>query len=399
MPTTNAKSPGTVASDATKSGTAWTGPSNAVSSNDLYATCGLTGDGNSQYLKCTNFGFTADDIPAGSKIKGVFACVEIKASLSVPGVMFVIDARAVKGGVVSTTNLAGSEVIDETGDEIKEYGGQSELWGETWTDSDITASDFGVAFAIEGIGDPVGQTCSIDHVTLRVNYEGGTLMATQKLDGDLLVTGTGTFQTGLNVPAGSVDNAAIKTNADIARSKLGQTVLASYPILLTDFRIHDAMQTNLPGAAAGNDLGLVGGVFATNSPTLQTADQKANGAGNTDYARCYLVLPPEYDDGETVNIRVRAGMKTTVSDNIATIDVECFESDQNEGIGSDLCTTAATTINAIGTADKDFVITSSTLAAGDILDLRIALAITDGATATAVIGVIGSVELLCDIRG
>jgi hypothetical protein len=110
-------------------------------------------------------------------------------------------------------------------------------------------------------------------------------------------------------------------------------------------------------------------------------------------------LPPEYDDGETVQIRVHGGMKTTVSDTTATVDVECYESDKERGISADLCTTSAQTINSLTFGDDDFTITATSLVSGDVLDIRITVAITDGATGTAVLGEIGSVELLCDIRG
>ncbi len=187
----------------------------------------------------------------------------------------------------------------------------------------------------------------------------------------------------------------IQTKFD--RTQLAQEPLASYPVKLTDFRVFDAFQTNLPGTAASDDLGLVGGAFGTGSPTLQSSDSKA--ASVTQYARCMITMPPEYDSGETVTIRVHAGMNTTISDGTATVDVECYEVDQTGGIGSDLCTTNATSINSTTNSDKDFSITASGLAPGDILDVRITIAITDTATGTAVIGEIGSVELLCDIRG
>ena len=69
-----------------------------------------------------------------------------------------------------------------------------------------------------------------------------------------------------------------------------------------------------------------------------------------------------------------------------------------DAIATNLPATAATTINSLTFANKDFTITSSSLAAGDILDVRIAIAITDSATGTAVIGEIGAIEFLLDIR-
>jgi hypothetical protein len=184
----------------------------------------------------------------------------------------------------------------------------------------------------------------------------------------------------------------------IARSTLDQDDLSVFPILLTSFRVWDALHTNLPGTSATDDLGLIGGTFATASPTIQTSDLKAAGA-TTRYARVEVPLPAEYVAGETVTLRFHAGMKTTVADNTATLDVQAYESDLEEGISADLCTTAATTINSLTMADIDFVITPTALEPGDMLDVRIAVAINDAATGTAVIGIIGSAQLLCDIKG
>lgn len=184
----------------------------------------------------------------------------------------------------------------------------------------------------------------------------------------------------------------------LARSDLTQDTLASYQIPWTAWRIWDAYHTNLPGTAATDDLALIGGTFATASPTIQTEDLKTAGA-TAKYARATIQLPPEYDAAETVIIRFHAGMKTTVADTSATLDLQAYESDGEEGISSDLCTTAATTINSLTMADIDFTITATALVAGDHLDIRAHMAINDGAESTAVIGIIGEAFLLCDIRG
>lgn len=197
--------------------------------------------------------------------------------------------------------------------------------------------------------------------------------------------------------AGTVDGSKIKTNANIPNSALRQRTFQRLQIPFTAWRIHDAFETALPGTSSGNDLALVGGAFGTASPTLQTSDLKAT--TTTNYARCVIALPHDYDDGETVQFRFHAGMKTTAADTTSTIDLECYESDLEEGISADLCTTNATTINSTTLVDVDFDITASALVAGDVLDIRIALAVVDGASGTAVIGRVGNAELLYDTRG
>lgn len=184
----------------------------------------------------------------------------------------------------------------------------------------------------------------------------------------------------------------------IDRSDLELESNACYLIPWEAWRVWDAFATVLPGTAATDDLALIGGTFGTNAPSIQAGDLKAAGA-TTRYARCVLRIPPEFQTGQSVTIRAHAGMKTTVADTSCTIDFSAYRSDLEDGVGSDLVTTAATAINSLTEADKDFSVDSATLLPGDYLDIRMAITCTDGATATAVIPFVGSIELLLDIRG
>lgn len=194
---------------------------------------------------------------------------------------------------------------------------------------------------------------------------------------------------------GKVDGTITLT--EVTRAQQAQEALAAYPLLPQDWVIHDAPQTKLPGTSASDDLGVYGTEFATNSMSVRTFDVKT--LSTTLYARRMLWLPPEYDPGETFTIRLYAGMVTTVASTSCTIDVQCYKSDNYGGIGADLCTTAAQSINSLTPANKDFTITPPNLVPGDIFDLRIAIAVVDAATATAVIGELGAAFMLIDIRG
>lgn len=184
----------------------------------------------------------------------------------------------------------------------------------------------------------------------------------------------------------------------LSRTDLLQEPLARYKIQPTDWRVWDAFQTNLPGTSAADDLALIGGTFASASPSIQTYDVKAAGS-LTLYARCLFQLPHEYDTGNTVTLRAHAGMLTTVADTACTIDFEVYRSNDEAGIGSDICNTSATTINSLTFANKDFSILATTLNPGDTLDIRMKIAVNDAATITAVKACVGAVELLVDSKG
>lgn len=185
---------------------------------------------------------------------------------------------------------------------------------------------------------------------------------------------------------------------EITRDDLTTDQNQEYVIPFENWRVWDAFQTNLPGTAAADDLALIGGTFGTNAPSIQAGDLKAAGA-TTRYARCCVRIPAEFVTGGTVIIRAHAGMKTTQADGTCTIDFSAYKSDQEDGVGSDLVTTSATSINSTTEADKDFTVDSTTLLPGDLLDIRMAIACNDGATGTAVIPFVGMVALVIDVKG
>jgi hypothetical protein len=184
------------------------------------------------------------------------------------------------------------------------------------------------------------------------------------------------------------------------RSSLAQDDFTVHQLPLERFRVWDAVATTLPGTSATDDLGLITGTFGTAPSYIGTGDVK-NTTTITRYARIGYCLPPEYVAGQSVRMNLHAGMITTVSSGVATVDVECYKiaQDGTTGVGSDLCTTAATTIKSLTFSDKPFDITATALAPGDWLDIRITVNIVDSATATAVIGAILTAEMHLDIKG
>jgi len=217
-----------------------------------------------------------------------------------------------------------------------------------------------------------------------------------------------TFQDAVNVnglftpstivyPAGSITNAALSSTLDLPRSKLVQETLEAHPVPLTDMRVWDAVGTVLPAAAANDDMGLITGTFGTDVPTLQSIDFKTTSPDEK--CRFFFVLPVEYDDAQTITLRLAAGMITTVSDGTATVDAQCYKSDRAGAVGADICATAAQSINSLVKANVDFTITPTGLAPGDLLDIRLVFGGSDTATGAAVICEISQVEMLLDVRG
>jgi hypothetical protein len=157
-------SPSTGADDNSVGTTTWSGTSDIITSNNVSAAASINAGAVTHYLKATNFGFS---IPTGATITGIVVEWERRRD---PAADVVDNAvRIVKGGSIGSTNKA-SVTSWPSSDAYASYGSSSDLWGETWTASDINASTFGsVLSAKDNAGDSTGSA-RVDHVRITVHY-------------------------------------------------------------------------------------------------------------------------------------------------------------------------------------------------------------------------------------
>jgi len=202
---------------------------------------------------------------------------------------------------------------------------------------------------------------------------------------------------GLLIDPNTLPGDRLKNNAGVARTQLAQTANAPLPILPWQWRTWDTALI-LPAAAANDDLGNVPGTFGTNVYTLQAGDLKNAGA-TTRYALTHIAIPEYYDDAQTVTLRLRAGMETTVASSSCTIDAVVYEMGDDGTPSADLCATSAQDMNSLTEANLDFTITATSLVGGDVLECRVAIACNDSGTGTAVTPVLYKATLLFDARG
>ena len=160
-------SPSTIVDDGSYGTLTWSNPGNAGASDNSDASVAFSGSGISHYLKATNFGFS---IPSDSTIDGIV--VEIERAASTTNRISDSRVRIVKGGTIGSTDKAATSTYYPTSDAYASYGGNSDLWGETWSYTDINATNFGVVLSC---GNIVGtQTGYVDHIRITVYYtEGG----------------------------------------------------------------------------------------------------------------------------------------------------------------------------------------------------------------------------------
>lgn len=151
--------------DSTTTGTlAWVNPSDAqVDDELLYATVTnpVAFPTITHYLFCTSPGFS---IPSNAIIDGI----NIRWDISTVGAGGTtdIDVRLLKGNVVGATNKAGATWTGT--DTPTNYGGSTDLWGDTWTPADINALDFGWVDSVAVGG--TGQVGRIDYQEATIYY-------------------------------------------------------------------------------------------------------------------------------------------------------------------------------------------------------------------------------------
>ena len=166
-------SPGTGSEDATIGTQSW----------DLYSGYDLSGifaadDSNiegayfysaatTKYIVGSNFGFS---IPEGATIDGILVEILQKGNNTVEN-----SIKIVKGGTIQGDENSTEVSLPSTYTYVS-YGGSDDLWGLSWSDTDINASTFGVGFAVDGYN--YNDDAYVDHIRIKVYYtEGGATSA------------------------------------------------------------------------------------------------------------------------------------------------------------------------------------------------------------------------------
>jgi hypothetical protein len=160
---------GNCTDDGTSSGTGtvtWTNPGNAFSDNVTYATASVDGT-TTHYIKCVGFGFS---IPTGVTIGGIVLSLKRKASGTGNGGVTDAQVRLYKAGTIGATNRATATAYTTT-DVTENHGGTADLWGTTWTPSDINNANFGTGVAVTKASSAgAAITASVDVAKLTVYY-------------------------------------------------------------------------------------------------------------------------------------------------------------------------------------------------------------------------------------
>jgi len=143
----------------------WVNPSNAQTSNNVYAYADLVNYEITTYLTASNFGFS---IPAGAHIDGIKVEVE-KSCVITGGTGGDFEAKILKGGLPLGNDKALAGDWPATDNNFV-YGGATDLWGLSWLASDINAIGFGFALSGQKWTDGDGIRLRVDWIKITVYY-------------------------------------------------------------------------------------------------------------------------------------------------------------------------------------------------------------------------------------
>ena len=131
------------------------------------------------YLVCKNLD---SNIPNDATIEGIKIYIDRYNSFTGDGTVIITDnaIHLTKNGTdtVGNNKSVGTVWPSTDTDTYATYGGVSDLWGTTWTASEINNDNFGVMIGptIEFVGltGETGSSANVDHVYIEITYAGGS---------------------------------------------------------------------------------------------------------------------------------------------------------------------------------------------------------------------------------
>ncbi len=150
----------------------WTDPANITATGAPYATAVITGGATSEYLQGTNYGFS---IPLDATIDGITVSImrmDSAGNGTADSDLYLLKASAIAG------NNHASTVKWPVSMTVATYGGTADLWGTTWTPSEVNATSFGVSLSAYNTHPVQPRTASVDYMRITITYTPATTPTT-----------------------------------------------------------------------------------------------------------------------------------------------------------------------------------------------------------------------------
>jgi hypothetical protein len=166
-------SAGTVTTTSVAQGFDWVNPTNISTANAVYATSLITGSNKSTYfLDAKNWGFQSTTsgqpnyIPPTATINGIEVYILRRRTNvgTVKGQRIILLKAAAEAGTNKSTGSTWPTVAATS-----KFGSSVDLWGTTWTPTDLTNAGFGVRIQARNQGNKAAQA-EVDHVQIIVFF-------------------------------------------------------------------------------------------------------------------------------------------------------------------------------------------------------------------------------------
>lgn len=170
MASSGPNSPASASNDTTSGSHVWLNPQNVYVSDTNYAE-NQSSAFTTYYLKTSQHGFA---IPSDATVNGIV--VEYRRAQPNPsyvGYCYTVEAQLAKGGVIAGDNKSlgtSAKYPYNSAFAYETYGGSSDLWGLTFTASDINSSNFGFAMTTRMVPFKGGLRLLVDHIRITVYY-------------------------------------------------------------------------------------------------------------------------------------------------------------------------------------------------------------------------------------
>ncbi|NQY11836.1 MAG: hypothetical protein HRT71_20255, partial [Flavobacteriales bacterium] len=334
-------------------GQVWSNKNEAISLNSTYATS-TPDEGATQKLRAKTFGFAITD---GDDIDGVE--VKIVWSANNADRIFQSQVKLTLGGVLIGTSASTGSAIS-TVEGTTTFGGAADLWGGTWTETDIEDATFGVQFKVTETGDGT-NTISVDHITISIFHStpsGATVFTSNSTGGGAWNAGTTWDQT--NCASSCIAGTDFPSTTDDAEILGGDavTIPGSFSAEVLDIKLNSdysstqastlTFSNNTSTLTVGNDFE----VFASTAQTLGAVHTVNLNQGTVTIGN-NLVMTADNFSGTQSDVQFNVGGGTLTVTNDITLGSDNILADAE----IDLTTSSSTliiggSINEAGIVDR-----------------------------------------------
>lgn len=150
----------------TGSGAGWVNPTNVAVTDGIYSTQSIPLSSTSTSLSVSSYGFS---IPVGATINGITVAVVRHAAIA-SSLEFATGVNITKVAGVATGTVKTDATQWGITDATTTFGNGADLWGLTWSVSDINSTGFGFTCVVDNVNAVGNRVANIDSILITVTF-------------------------------------------------------------------------------------------------------------------------------------------------------------------------------------------------------------------------------------